>query len=48
MDLKSLSWDTEIASVMGIPMSMLPEIRASSEVYGEIKTGAFDGRAPRG
>jgi glycerol kinase len=43
MDLESLSWDTEIASVMGVPMSMLPEIRPSSEVYGEIKTGAFEG-----
>ena len=43
MDLQSLSWDEEIASVLGVPMSMLPEIRASSEVYGEIKTGALQG-----
>ena len=35
MDLKTLSWDEGIASDMGIPMSMLPEIRSSSEVYGE-------------
>ena len=35
MDLKSLSWDESIASDMGIPMSMLPEIKSSSEVYGE-------------
>ena len=35
MDLKTLSWDESIASDMGIPMSMLPEIRSSSEVYGE-------------
>lgn len=34
MDLESLSWDPEIAADMGIPMSMLPEIRSSSEVYG--------------
>lgn len=34
MDLATLSWDTEIAADMGIPMSMLPEIRSSSEVYG--------------
>src|SRR5690606_17384232 len=34
MDLKTLSWDEGIASDMGIPMSMLPEIRSSSEVYG--------------
>jgi glycerol kinase len=43
MDLESLAWDEEIASVMGVPTSMLPEIRASSEVYGEIKTGALQG-----
>ncbi len=35
MDLKTLSWDAEIAADMGIPMSMLPEIRSSSEVYGK-------------
>jgi glycerol kinase len=35
MDLKTLSWDEGIAADMGIPLSMLPEIRSSSEVYGE-------------
>jgi glycerol kinase len=39
MDLKSLSWDEEIAGIMGVPVSMLPEIRASSEVYGEVRSG---------
>ena len=39
MDLKTLAWDTEIAATIGVPMSMLPEIRASSEVYGEVKSG---------
>ncbi len=34
MDLNTLSWDAEIAADMTIPMSMLPEIRSSSEVYG--------------
>jgi glycerol kinase len=43
MDLESLSWDEEIASTIGVPTSMLPDIRASSEVYGEVKTGAFQG-----
>jgi glycerol kinase len=43
MDLETLSWDEEIAATIGVPMSMLPEIRASSEVYGEVKTGAFTG-----
>ena len=35
MDLKTLSWDESIAEDMGIPMSMLPEIKSSAEVYGE-------------
>jgi glycerol kinase len=34
MDLNTLSWDAEIAADMGIPMSMLPEIKSSSEIYG--------------
>ena len=35
MDLKTLSWDEEIAADMTIPVSMLPEIKSSSEVYGK-------------
>jgi glycerol kinase len=34
MDLKTLDWDPEILKVMGIPRSMLPDIRSCSEVYG--------------
>jgi glycerol kinase len=34
MDLDTLAWDADIAAEMGIPMSMLPEIRSSSEIYG--------------
>ena len=45
MELRTLSWDEEICSEMGIPMSLLPEIRSSSEVYGELRAGgAFAGR----
>jgi glycerol kinase len=43
MDLESLSWDEEICSIIGVPTSMLPEIRASSEAYGEVKNGGFTG-----
>ncbi|AQX15733.1 glycerol kinase [Tessaracoccus lapidicaptus] len=34
MDLKTLDWDADIAADMTIPMSMLPEIKSSAEVYG--------------
>lgn len=43
MDLKTLAWDESIASTIGVPVSMLPEIRASSEVYGEVTSGGFQG-----
>jgi glycerol kinase len=35
MNLETLDWDDEILGVMGIPRAMLPEIKASSEVYGD-------------
>jgi len=35
MDLGQLAWDPSLASAMGIPMAMLPEIRPSVAVYGE-------------
>ena len=34
MDLKTLEWREDICEIAGIPMSMLPEIKSSSEVYG--------------
>jgi glycerol kinase len=37
MDLDTLSWVPEIAEEMGVPLSMLPEIRSSSEVYGTVR-----------
>src|SRR5690242_17350498 len=43
MDLKTLSWDEDIAKTIGVPMSMLPEIKASSEVYGDVATGNLTG-----
>jgi len=44
MDLDTLSWDAEIAAEMGVPTSMLPEIRSSSEVYGTVREkGALAG-----
>ncbi len=43
MDLRTLSWDPHIAETIGVPLSMLPEIRSSSEVYGEVKSGPAAG-----
>ena len=37
MDIRKLEWDPEIAKDMTVPMSMLPEIKSSSMVYGTAK-----------
>ncbi len=42
MNLSTLDWDDELLGAMGVPRAMLPEIRASSEVYGTAK-GALAG-----
>jgi glycerol kinase len=42
MDLQTLQWDDGILSVLGIPRSMLPDIRPSSQVYGD-GTGVLAG-----
>ncbi|MCC2313924.1 glycerol kinase GlpK [Cellulomonas xiejunii] len=41
MNIDSLTWNDQIAGEMGIPVSMLPEIRSSSEVYGEGRRGGL-------
>jgi glycerol kinase len=43
MNLETLEWDDELLSAIGVPRSMLPEIRPSSGEYGEVKGGAFAG-----
>ncbi len=37
MDLKTLQWREDICQEAGIPMSMLPAIKSSAEVYGECR-----------
>ncbi|HEX2288000.1 MAG TPA: glycerol kinase GlpK [Gaiellaceae bacterium] len=39
MNLETLDWDDEILGILDVPRALLPEIRASSEVYGEAKDG---------
>lgn len=35
-DIEKLKWDETLCNKLGIPMSMLPEVKESSAVYGEI------------
>jgi len=37
MNLETLDWDEDILKLFEIPRAMLPEIRSSSEIYGEVK-----------
>ncbi|MCB9159173.1 MAG: glycerol kinase GlpK [Caldilineaceae bacterium] len=49
MDLETLDWDDELLAILGVPRSMLPEIRPSSdpEFYGmTLNTGPFQGEIP--
>src|SRR5277367_2896934 len=44
MDLETLDWHAPSLELMGVPRSMLPEIRSSSEVYGLASGTAVGGR----
>ena len=38
MDLQTLDWSDELLEVWRVPRRMMPEIRSSSEVFGQIRT----------
>jgi glycerol kinase len=42
-NIHSLEWDPEILSWLGVPGAMLPDVRNSSEVYGETIAEIFGG-----
>jgi glycerol kinase len=48
MDLQTLDWHAPSLELMGIPRAILPEIRSSSEVYGEAAGTALGGRPVAG
>ncbi len=37
MNLKTLSWDADLLKLVGIPASLLPQIKSNSEVYGKTR-----------
>src|SRR5580692_2831086 len=39
-------WDEELLQIFDIPKSMLPEVKQSSEVYGETETTIFASKIP--
>ncbi|MHC4958273.1 MAG: glycerol kinase GlpK [Planctomycetota bacterium] len=42
-DIHGQRWDEELCALLGVPMAMLPEVRDSSEVYGEVRETAAAG-----
>ena len=45
-NIHTLQWDEELLRLFDIPLSMMPEVRSSSEVYGATKTTIFAHRVP--
>lgn len=36
-NINTLKWDDELLAIFGIPRAILPDVRSSSEIYGEIE-----------
>ena len=45
-NIHTLEWDQELLSLFGIPESMMPQVKSSSEVYGYTKTTLFAHEVP--
>lgn len=45
-NIHHMSWDKELLSLFGIPESMLPEVKSSSEVYGETAGNILAAKIP--
>ena len=45
-NINNLEWDQELLDLMGIPASMLPEVKQSSEVYGYTSPNFFASKIP--
>ncbi len=39
-NINSLTWDTELCEMFGVPISILPEVKSSSELYGYASVGS--------
>ncbi|MCJ8014377.1 glycerol kinase GlpK [Paenibacillus sp. KQZ6P-2] len=43
-NIHELKWDEELLTILGVPASMLPEVRPSSEIYGHTAKHHFFGQ----
>jgi len=45
-DIHTGDWDEELLRTINVPRSLLPQVRSSSEIYGETAPGLFGARIP--
>lgn len=45
-NIHTLEWDKELLGLFGIPESMMPQVKSSSEIYGYTKTTIFAHEVP--
>ena len=45
-NIHTLTWDEELLQLFDIPLSMMPEVKSSSEIYGHTKTTIFAHKVP--
>ncbi len=45
-NLSTGTWDEELLRLLDVPREILPEVRSSSEIYGETAAGIFDKPVP--
>ena len=45
-NINTLKWDADLLKLLDIPVSMLPEVKSSSEMYGHTKTTIFAHEVP--
>jgi glycerol kinase len=46
LNIHTLEWDTELLKLFDIPLAMLPEVKQSSEIYGQTSTTLFSTKIP--
>ena len=45
-NIHDLKWDEDLLKLLDIPLSMMPEVKSSSEIYGHTKTTIFAHEVP--
>lgn len=45
-NIHTLEWDSELLDIFGIPLDVLPDVRSSSEVYGEVSEAIMQSPVP--